>query len=128
MIRLVLNEPKLAQTQLDAKLRTLKLSKIDVFWEIYDLFQNKPSMSIAYLMGLWHNTSKGETLTELAAKEFLLERQHTELEFHDALRQLEIILIDNEIERALAADSIDMSLIQDLLKNKHSPNLTKSES
>jgi len=118
LLRLLLQQPSLAQQTvlaLDAKPR---LQHFELFQETYDQLRSNPDASLAYLMGLWHDQPKGDYLARLAAKEFIVASEQLGLEFSDAIVQLEAIALNEALAQAGKARPLDKARLQALLEKK----------
>ena len=126
LIRLLMSDQTLAKPGLNAETKQLDLPNMQLFIELYELLSQENSPSIAYLIGLWHDSPKGDTISELAAKEFLLEEDAVKLEFEDALKQLDLLAVDHELDKLINTPEPDKQKITQLLAQKRASQLASS--
>lgn len=121
IIRLALHSPKeAAQYQLPEEVSALPIPFIDLLQEIFSAIKNRPEVSTASLLGRWHDSSDGEHLAALAAKEFLLDQELQTEELQEALRRLEIAIVDAQLDQLIAEGAQNKTKLRELLNLKQS--------
>ncbi|MBL4865092.1 MAG: DNA primase [Pseudomonadales bacterium] len=119
-IRLLLQNPDLAQkTEIPESLHKIELPNSELFFSLLELFRNNPNTSTAYLFGLWHETEKGQHLAKLASQEFLVkgEEKH-ELEFNDTIKRLNVLFVEQAIDRESKSQTPNGNRLKELLNLK----------
>lgn len=119
VIRLALLSPReAAQLNLPQDLNALGTPYSELLKSLFTTLQQHPTHSTASLMMRWHGTQDGEHLAALAAKEFLLGEASQRDELGDALKRLEIAVVEAKLEALIAAGAPDKSALQALLHLK----------
>lgn len=116
-IRLLLQNPELARnTEIPESVHQISLPNCELFFSLLELFRENPNTSTAYLFGLWHETEAGHHLARLAAQEFLATNtvEH-ELEFNDAIKRLNIISVEQAIDKESKSHAPDGNRLKELL-------------
>ncbi len=116
MIGMILQNPNLAQTaNFSNNIRSAQIQQKDSLINLVELLQAKPSLSLAYLLGHWHNTSTGNYLAKLAAHKFILDQSQKDLEFSDAMKQLEQHALESILDKELLTTPPNSNKVQSLL-------------
>lgn len=122
-IRLILLAPeKAGDLSIPNELAEVNLPCINTFKELIAFIKTSESPSTASILGHWHGTDQGKWLGEIAAREFLLPKEHAAQEIMDALLQLRKFSINQAIKQQIEADRIiesqNTSKLQELIKQK----------
>ena len=121
-LRLLLTKPSLAsQTLASDKIRELQKPGAELLADVIDRIKHKRLSNAASIVESFRESPHQESLTRLLAT-FATPEADTEIEFKDAMRQLEIEITEQKIEqlqKELSTDESGQTKIHDLLKHLH---------
>lgn len=126
MLRLLLQQPELAQHKPLTLEATPPLKGFDIFEATYQQLRENPEASLAYLMGFWHDQPQGQHLAQLAAAEFLVPNESGHLEFADGLDQLEHLALNQALTQTAKTKPLDKERLQQLLEKKRQREAEKA--
>lgn len=119
IIRMIMHAPRdaLAVTPPD-DLRQFQAPYIEVLNRLLEIIHQRPDISAAGILGLWHNEPEGEYLAQLAARAFLVEHDNTAETLRQAYQRLAMIHVQTELQRLIAAGATDRAKLVTLLEKK----------
>lgn len=101
MIRVILNNPRAAS----------ELPDVGLLFEILRFMKQRPEASTAAILGAFQNKEGGEVLFKLAAREFLLPNDPTQID----QRSAELAEVEAELDKIIADGVQDKERFKELL-------------
>lgn len=118
MLRLLLQNPKLAENTALNFETTPNIQGYELFAEVHNHLLNEKDSNLAYLIGLWHDQPQGQYISRLLAEEFLVPEDEAASEFADGIRQLDKIALNQALEQATQERPLDHAKLQRLIQIK----------
>ena len=115
-IRLLLNAPREAAHQtLPQELDQLSQPNMALLLELFHFLQQRPDASTAAILGHWQSRDNAAVIFELAAREFLLPHEERTPELADALRRLQLLKVEQDLDQIIADGVKDKERFKQLL-------------
>lgn len=121
IIRLALHSPReAAQYRIPEAIEVIQAPFSELLVELFSALKDRPEISTASLLMRWHDTQDGEHLAALAAREFLLDETLQINEFPQAIKRLDVAIVDAQLEQVIADGAQDKTKLRELLNLKKS--------